>query len=118
MILLDLFCAACTPYLLLMLGGAWALGWLFWKLLKENGYVNNINKLEGEISDVKKQNVELKTEITQANYEVEKSGNELTRLRHKIGDFELKGKVEEERWNELQSSYDKLKGDYEALKTT
>jgi len=116
MLLLDIFCAACTPYLLLMLAGAWGLGWMFWKLLKENGLLSTIKKLETEIGEVKTENVDLKTEITQVNYEIEKRGNDLTKLRHKIGDFELQGKVEQEKFSELQGAFDKLKADYEALK--
>ncbi len=116
MLLLDIFCAECTPYLLLMLAGAWGLGWAFWKLLKENGLLSNIKKLETEVTEVKKENVDLKTELTQANYEVEKRSNDLTKLRHKIGDFELQGKVAQEKFDELQGTFDKLKADYETLK--
>ncbi|MFT4663373.1 MAG: putative RNase H-like nuclease (RuvC/YqgF family) [Polaribacter sp.] len=116
MLLLDIFCAGCTPYLLMMLAGAWGLGWVFWKLLKENGLLSNIKNLETEVTEVKKENVDLKTELTQANYEVEKKGKDLTKARHRIGDFELQGKVAQEKFAELQGTFEQLKTDYEVLK--
>jgi predicted nucleic acid-binding Zn-ribbon protein len=117
MLLLNIFCAECTPYLLLMLAGAWGLGWLFWKLFKESGYLETIKRMGAEISAFKKENLDLKTEITQAHYEVDKSGKELTKLRHKIGDFELQGRVSEEKLQALQDEYEQLKKDFQALKS-
>ncbi|MFK7806677.1 MAG: hypothetical protein AB8F74_02650 [Saprospiraceae bacterium] len=117
MLLLDIFCAECTPYLLLMLAGAWGLGWLFWKLLKENGYLDNIKNLEGEVETINKENVDLKTEITQVNYEVEKAGQENMKLRTKIGDLDIQQKADKEKFNLLQQSHEKLQSAYNELKT-
>ncbi len=116
MILLDIFCPECTLYLLLMLLGAWVLGWLFWKMFKESGYKSSIKKLEEEVERVNKNNVNLKAEISEARYEVEKSGEEIAKLRSKVGDLDLAAKVKEEEFNAFKETYDKLKAAYDALK--
>ncbi len=116
MTLLNIFCPECTPYLLLMLAGAWILGWLFWKMFKESGYVTNIKNLENEVSRVKQKNTDLSTEITQANYRVEKTETENNKLRTKIGDMDIQYRAKNEEFNQLTESYEQLKADYEATK--
>ena len=115
--LLNIFCAECTPYLLLMLAGAWALGWLFWKLLKEGNYKDSIKKLEHELDNFKKENLNLKTEIADARYVVGKNEKEMLTLRSKIGDLDLQDKVKGEKISMMQETYDKLKDAYDRMKS-
>jgi len=107
MISLAIFCPECTPWLLLMLAGAWVLGWLFWSLFKGASYKSQIKSLSGELEQVKTENTDLKTEITQARYEVEKREGEFANLKLKLGDLDLKYKV---RGEELDAAISKAKG--------
>ena len=115
--LLNIFCPECTPVLLLMLAGAWILGWLFWKIFKESGYKSSINKLEHEVEVTNKKNVDLTADIADARYEVSKGEAEITKLRTKVGDLDLKLKVQEEEATALNESYKKLQEAYDALKS-
>jgi len=115
--LLNIFCAECTPYLLLMLAGAWILGWLFWKLLKEGGYKDSIQKLEHQVDNFKKENLNLKTEIADAKYVVGKNEKEMMSLRSKIGDLDLQHKVRGEEIVNMKETYDKLKEAYDKIKS-
>ncbi len=115
--LLNIFCAECTPYLLLMLAGAWLLGWLFWKLLKEGNYKASIKNLEHELDNFKKENLNLKTDIADARYVVGKSEKEMMTLRSKIGDLDLQHKVRGEEISTMKETYDKLKAAYDNMKS-
>ena len=54
MINLAIFCPECTPWLVLMLLGAWILGWFFWSMIKGTKYRASINELESQTADLKK----------------------------------------------------------------
>ncbi|MEM9819421.1 MAG: hypothetical protein AAF985_00055 [Bacteroidota bacterium] len=107
MIQLAIFCPECTPWLLLMLAGAWVLGGLFWALLKGTGYQSQIKSLSTELDQAHTENTNLKTAITQARYEVEKREGEFTKLKLKLGDLDLKYKV---RGEELDAAIAKAQG--------
>ena len=107
MIKLVIFCPECTPWLLLMLAGAWVLGWLFWSLFKGASYQSQIKALSTELDQAKTENTNLKTEITQARYEVEKREGEFADLKLKLGDLDLKYKV---RGEELDAAIAKAQG--------
>ena len=108
MLSLTIFCPECTPWLLLMLAGAWILGWLFWSILKGSGYQSKIRTLESELDHLKTENTDLKTEISQARYEVEKQEGEFAKLKLKLGDLDLKFKAQGE---ELDAAIAKAKGE-------
>lgn len=107
MISLAIFCPECTPWLLLMLAGAWLLGWLFWSLFKGANYKTQIKSLSTELEQVSAENTDLKTELTQARYEVEKREGEFANLKLKLGDLDLKYKV---RGEELDAAIAQAKG--------
>ena len=90
MTLLNIFCPECTPWLLLMLAGAWILGWLFWSMFKGSAYKANIRQLEADLGDSQKENTDLKTDLTQANYQVEKQTKDYADLQSKLSDLDMK----------------------------
>ncbi len=108
MILLNIFCPECTPWLLLMLAGAWLLGWMFWSLFKGQGYKAQIAELEGQVKVLGEDNLNLKTEINEARYQVEKKEGEFHGLRLKLGDLDLKYKVQSEELADVVAKYQKL----------
>ncbi|MEM8906883.1 MAG: hypothetical protein AAGD05_03470, partial [Bacteroidota bacterium] len=107
-----IFCPECTPWLLLLLAGAWILGWLFWALFKGSAYQSKIRQLEGDLGNAQKENLNLKTEINEARYAVEKQEGEFNKLRLKLGDLNLKFKAQGE---ELDAAIARSKGDTSSL---
>lgn len=93
MIVLNLFCPECTLWLVLMLAGAWILGWIFWALLLGSGYRSTIKTLKTEEADLKKKNTDLKSELIQAKYEKEKRDEEYKTLRSKHGQLDIQHKA-------------------------
>ncbi len=86
---LEIFCEGCTFPLLLMLLGAWLLGWLFWWLINRNGYMEKINKAEGEVTNWKGRANGLEADLSAAAYERDKYKGELAAAKAAKGDVEM-----------------------------
>ena len=59
LILLASFWGLCWKMLIPLLLGAWALGWLFWRLLNQPKYQNQIDTLDSEKSGLQNRVSEL-----------------------------------------------------------
>jgi chromosome segregation ATPase len=116
MINLAIFCPECTPWLVLMLLGAWILGWLFWSMIKGSKYQATINELRPQIADLKKKNTDLHTELSTEKYNLEKRNGEYDKLRSKYMDLDLKIKVQGEELTKALNDYEQLKTDFDARK--
>jgi chromosome segregation ATPase len=117
MINLALFCPECTPWLVLMLIGAWILGWLFWSIIKGSKYQTTINELKPQVTDLKKKNTDLRSDLSNQKYHLEKRNGEYDKLKSKHRDLDMKFKVQGEELTNVLSAYEQLKMDFDALKS-
>ena len=117
MINLAIFCPECTLWLILMLLGAWVLGWLLWGIVKGSQYKTEIKHNEDQISDLTEKNTNLKSELNDEKYAHEKKNMEYDKLRSRNIDLDMQYKVQMEQLGNIQVAYDKLKADYDALKS-
>ena len=97
MLLLEIFCPECTPWLLLMLLGAWLLGWLFWGLIKGTNYRIKIKGIEEDLTRSNEQNTKLKEDLSSERYAHEKLSGNHKDLRNKYDQLDLNHKVEKEK---------------------
>ena len=88
-ILLEIFCKGCTIPLILMLLGAWLLGWLFWWLFNRSTYMDKITGLEGELNKWKGRANGLEADLSAANYEKDKFSKEFAAEKAKKADAEM-----------------------------
>ena len=87
-----------------MLLGAWALGSLFWWLLRGSNLLSQVSQLKTSEAQLNQQNTDLQVELKSNRYEQEKSQTNLANLRDRLGSMEIKWRAAEE---QLQA----LKGD-------
>lgn len=116
MISLAIFCPECTLWLVLMLLGAWILGWLFWSMFKGAPYQASIKELQARVTDLDKKNTDLRTDLSNEKYNLEKRNGEYDKLKSKNMDLDLQFKVQGEKLTNTLSAYEQLKVDFEALK--
>ncbi len=117
MINLAIFCPECTPWLVLMLVGAWILGWLFWSLFKGTQYRSTINELNSQVTDLTGKNTDLSTDLRNEKYALEKRNGEYQKLNKENMDLDLQSKVKGEKLNNALNAYEQLKKDFDALKS-
>ena len=115
MINLAIFCPECTLWLILMLLGAWILGWLFWSMIKGSSYQSAIREFKAQVEDLSKANTDLRTDLANEKYALEKRNGEYDKLRAKHMDLDLKFKVQGENLTNAQNAYEKLKIDFDKL---
>lgn len=124
MINLAIFCPECTLWLVLMLLGAWILGWVLWSLIKGTKYQSIIQNLESQTADLtekntdlREQNTALHTNLRNEQYSLEKRNGEYEKLNSKFMDLDLKYKVQGESLANTQTAYEKLKVDFDGKKS-
>ncbi|MEO1515411.1 MAG: hypothetical protein AAFV95_10370 [Bacteroidota bacterium] len=106
MTLLTIFCPECTPWLLLMLAGAWILGWLFWAMFKGSSYQSQIKQLSGDLEDTQKVNTVLQKDMAEANYKMEKQATDYAEMQQKYADLDIRYKAQGEALQAAKSGID------------
>lgn len=98
------WCPNCSLWLLLLLLGAWILGWLLWNWTKGSRLETEINGLHGDIKNWKKKFTETESDLAQAKYDREKISGEFATVKSRLADSDVRYRALEEKYNQLEST--------------
>ena len=98
------FCPNCTLWLLLLLLGAWILGWLLWDWTKGSRLRSEVNGLHGDIKNWKKKFTETESDLAQAKYDREKISGEFATAKSRLASSDVRYKALEDKFSLLEST--------------
>ena len=96
-------CPNCSLWLLLLMLGAWFLGWLLGYWIKDYRLKAEINGLHRDIKNWKNKLTKTESEVEQAKYDREKIGGEIATTKSRLLDSNVRYKALQEKYNQLES---------------
>ena len=96
-------CPNCSLWLLLLMLGAWFLGWLLGYWIKDYRIKAEINGLHRDIKNWKNKLTKTESEVEQAKYDREKVGGEIATTKSRLLDSNVRYKALQEKYNQLES---------------
>jgi predicted flap endonuclease-1-like 5' DNA nuclease len=96
-------CPNCSLWLLLLMLGAWFLGWLLGYWIKDYRLKAEINGLHRDIKNWKNKLTKTESEVEQAKYDREKIVGEIATTKSRLLDSNVRYKALQEKYNQLES---------------
>ena len=97
-------CPNCSWWLILLLLGAWILGWLLWNWTKGSRLESEKNGLNSDIKNWKKKFTETESDLAQAKYDREKVSGEFATVKSKLADSDFRYRALEEKYTQIEST--------------
>ncbi|MFT6319621.1 MAG: putative flap endonuclease-1-like 5' DNA nuclease/putative nuclease with TOPRIM domain [Granulosicoccus sp.] len=98
------WCPNCSWWLILLLLGAWILGWLLWNWTKGSRLESEKNGLNSDIKNWKKKFTETESDLAQAKYDREKVSGEFATVKSKLADSDFRYRALEEKYTQIEST--------------
>jgi predicted flap endonuclease-1-like 5' DNA nuclease len=98
------WCPHCSLWLILLLLGAWILGWLLWDWTKGSRLRTAAHGLRRDIKNWKKKFTETESDLAQAKYDKEEISVEFATVKSKLADSDVRYQLMLEKYNELEST--------------
>lgn len=98
------WCPHCSLWLILLLLGAWILGWLLWDWTKGSRLRAERDGLHAEINNWKKKFTDTESDLAQARYDREKMSGEFATVKSKLVDADTRYLALEEKYKQLETT--------------
>lgn len=97
------WCPDCSLWLILLLLGAWFLGWLFCYWTTVSRLRNERKALEKDVKNWKNKFTETESDLKQAKYDREKLSGEFATVKSQLADSDLRFQAMADKYDELQA---------------
>ncbi len=97
------WCPNCSLWLLILLAGAWFLGWLFYHWTTGSRLRTEAKGLQEDIKNWKNKFTETESDLKQAKYDRDKMSGEFATIKSKLADSDLRFQAMADKYDELEA---------------